>query len=144
MAATDAQILRLRRMTNEADDTTYADADLATIIESYPTTDELGEDAFTWNTATTPPTQDANTVWITTYDLHAAAAQIWEEKAAAPAQDFDFSADGGDYSRSQVYEQCMAQARYHQARRAMGTVRVVVAPSPRVPTIWIGNGAEVD
>jgi hypothetical protein len=144
MAATAAQIARLRRMTAEPDDTTYTDDDLATIIESYPTTDERGEDSYTWNTATTPPTQDANTSWIATYDLHAAAAEVWEEKGAAVAQDFDFSADGGDYSRSQVQEQYMAQARYHRSRRALGTVKVVVSPPVITSAVWIGNRAEVD
>ena len=36
-----------------------------------------------------------------TYDLHAAAADLLEEKALTMVGDFDFAADGGSYKRSQ-------------------------------------------
>lgn len=121
MTATAAQIAQLRRMVAEPLTTTYSDALLTTIIESYPTLDPNGEVPVYW-TATIPPAQEDNTMWVATYDLNAAAAQIWEEKAAVPAADYDFKADGGDFTRSQVFEQAMKQARYYRSRRAAGTI----------------------
>lgn len=117
MSATAAMILQVRGWTNEPDDTTYDDDAITTYIESHPLIDERGEIPYTWDASTEPPTQDTNDSWIATYDLHAAAADIWEEKAAIVAQDFDFDADGGSYSRSQVYVQYMQSARFHRARR---------------------------
>ena len=130
MSATAAQVARVRRMVNEADDTTYDDDAIADYIESYPLIDERGEEPYTWDTSTSPPTQEDNDDWIATYDLHAAAADIWEEKAAVVAVDFDFRADGGQYSRSQVVESYRALARYHRARRAPRTHRLVMYPDP--------------
>jgi hypothetical protein len=120
-AVTAAQIAQIRRMVAEPTTTTYSDALITTIIESYPTMDPTGQMPFYWSSAL-PPVQTANPYWVATYDLNAAAAQIWQEKAAVPAADFDFAADGGDYKRSQVYEQAMKQARYYLARRSGKTV----------------------
>ena len=142
MAATAAQIARLRRMVNEPTTDTYTDDDLAGYIESYPRIDERGESPYTWDTSTEPPTQDVNDSWIPTYDLNAAAADIWQEKAAVLAQDYDFNADGGQYSRSQAYEHAMRQVRYYRSRRSPLTI--TARPEPKYPesTIWIGNLAE--
>lgn len=128
MSATDAMVTRLRRMAAEATTETYSDDDLKTIIERYPTLDERGEKPYTYDTSTQPPTQDANEDWIPTYDLHAAAAEVWGEKAAALAGDFDFSADGSKFERSQAYEQALKQARFYLARRKPGTIRQQVEP----------------
>lgn len=146
MSATAAQIAKLRRLVNEPDDTTYDDDALTDYIEAHPLLDERGEEPYTWDTSTEPPTQDANDDWIPTYDLRVAAADIWEEKAAAVAVDFDFRADGGQYSRSQVYEQYMKQARYHRSRRTPQTHRGVMFPKPETGEIdgdhWIINMPE--
>jgi hypothetical protein len=130
MTVTAAQIATLRRMVNEPGTTTYSDALLTTFIETYPVMDETGTLPYYWNYLTTPPTKVANTDWIATYDLHAAAADIWEEKGGVASQDFDLNADGGNYTRSQVYEQYMKQARYHAARRRLGTTRLRPMPRP--------------
>jgi hypothetical protein len=122
---TAAQIAQLRRMVAEPTQTTYADAALTTIIESYPTMDELGQMPYYWSSAV-PPVKTANTNWIATYDLNAAAAQIWEEKAAVPAADFDMTADGANLARSQVYEQAMKQARHYAAKRKVKTIKQIV------------------
>jgi len=122
--------MKLRRMVNEPDSTTYTDSDIADYIEAYPLMDERGEVPYTWDTSTDPPSQDDNDDWIATFDLHAAAADIWEEKAAIVAVDFDFRADGGNYSRSQVYEAYMKQARYHRSRRTPQTHHGVMYPDP--------------
>jgi hypothetical protein len=130
MSATAAQIAQLRRMVNEPTTTTYSDATLATYIEAYPLMDERGEEPYTWDTSTEPPTEEDNDNWLATYDLAAAAADVWSEKAAAPAEDFDTNADGADLKRSQAYEQAMKQARYYRSRRAARTITQVPVPRP--------------
>lgn len=130
-------------MVAEPDDTTYDDAAITTYIESYPHIDEQGELPYTLDSST-PPAQEANTSWIPTYDLHAAAADIWEEKAAAVAHKYDFSADGGNYSASNQYEQYMKQARNHRARRLPSTATMHKTPKEVEPSIWIGNLPEDD
>jgi hypothetical protein len=141
-AVTAAQLLTLRRMVAEPLTTTYSDALLTTIIESYPTLDENGEsyripaiDAHEPVTITAD--MDlldlvANDDWIPTYDMAAAASQIWTEKAAVPAADYDFSADGGNYSRSQAYEQAMKQARFYASKRRAGTTKLKPEPHMRM------------
>jgi len=128
MTATAAQILQVRRMVDEPDTTTYSDTLIQTYIETYPMIDERGEVPYTWDTSTTPPTRDTNDNWIATYDLNAAAADIWEEKAATVAQNFDFSADGGSYSRSQMHAQYCQNARMYRARGGMSTIMLIPSP----------------
>ena len=130
MAATAAQISRLRRMVDEPGTTTYDDDALQTYIEEYPLVDERGEDPHTWDTSATPPTRDDNDEWIPTYDLNAAAADIWEEKAAGLAEDYDFAADGGKFSRSQAYEHYMRMSRHYRSRRSARTITQVMKPDP--------------
>lgn len=144
MAPTAAQIAQLRRMVAEPTATTYSDATLTTYIETYPLLDERGEAPYTWDDSTDPPTQEANDSWIPTYDLHAAAGDIWEEKAANWADKYQFAADGGNYSRNQVYEQMMASARYHRSRRASKTMTAVKWPKESSGDVfpWIANLAE--
>jgi hypothetical protein len=142
-AVTSAQIEELRRMVAEPSGTatTYTDVLLREIIAKYPVPDEWGEDPYLWWPATTPPSQYANRYWAPTYDLNAAAGDIWQEKAAAVAGDFTFQADGSTFNRSQVYEQYMKQCRYYRSRRVVRTVRAVKHPrerSARLP-VWIGN-----
>jgi len=130
MTATAAQIAQVRRMTNEPLTTTYSDAAITTLIESYPVMDELGTEPYYWNYTTTPPSKVANIDWIPTYDLNAAAADVWAEKASVLSTDFDFNADGGSYTRSQAYEQAMKQQRHYASRRAPTTIRLRPAPRP--------------
>lgn len=142
MSATAAQIARLRRMVAESTTATYRDDDLAEAIERYPLIDERGEAPYTWDTSTTPPHQDTNTEWIPTYDLNAAAADIWNEKAAGLAADYDFSSDGSTFQRSQAYQQAERQARYYAARRAARTLTARPEPDTINETVWLGNAAE--
>lgn len=146
MAATAAQVAQLRRMTNEVSSPSYSDDDLEGYIESYPLLDERGEEPYTWDTSTSPPTQDDNDDWIATYDLHAAAADVWEEKASVVAADFNFAADGGRYDRSQVFDQYMKQARYHRSQRSPATTTLHQWPKEDDDYLrtWIGNLAEPD
>jgi hypothetical protein len=145
MAATAAQIAQLRRMCGLlVGDITYTDTVLGGYIEAYPLLDERGEQPYTWDSSTEPPTQDANDSWVATYDLNAAAADVWEERASALAANYDFSADGASFSRSQAYEQYMSRVRYHRSRRSAKTATLVKWPDERdnrYPA-WIGNAPE--
>lgn len=143
MAASAELIARLRRLTGEPTTATYDDAALAERIEAYPVRDARGEDPYSWDASATPPAPVSNDAWLPTYDLYAAAADVWEEKAATVASDFDFSADGGRYDRSQVYEQYMKQVRYFRGKRRARGTRQRMEPRPgRDGTTWIGNLAE--
>lgn len=132
MAASAGDIARLRRMTNEPDDSNgYSDSVLADLIELYPLLDADGRD---------PSAAD----WTPRYDLHSAASDVWTEKAAVVAPDFAFGADGGTYQRHQVYQQYINQAHYHAARRSTGTGEMLVWPKETNPRAWIGNLPETD
>jgi hypothetical protein len=144
VSATAAQIARLRRMVAESTTTTYTDDDIAEAIERYPLIDERGLAPYAWDTSTTPPHQDATDGWIPTYDLNAAAADIWEEKAATIAGFYDFSADGQSFSRSQAVTQAMQQAARYRSRRSPKTITARPEPRRAVDVEWIGNLAEVD
>ena len=121
MAATADQIARVRRMVGEPTTADYSDALITEYIERYPLVDARGEDPWIEST-TTPGTLEENPDWTATYDLNAAAADIWAEKAAPLAADYNFSADGGRYDRSSAYEQFMKQSRYYRARRSIRTI----------------------
>lgn len=141
MAPSSDDIARLRRMVNEPNTDTYSDEDLSAAIARYPVTDAYGNDpVIVTCVPLQPPTITANPQWVEGYDLHSAAAEVWEEKAAVVAQDYDFDAplDDGSYSRSQVYAQYMKQARWHRGRRAAGTIHVNVYPKPH-PLLAYGN-----
>jgi hypothetical protein len=122
--------------------TTYTDVLIQGYIEGYPLTDENGEEPKIPIRDMVRPVvivayQDvldlgANPDWIATYDLNAAAADIWEEKAAAVASDYTFSADGGHYLRSDVYEQFMKQARHYRSRASIKTIKGKPQPHRRL------------
>jgi hypothetical protein len=141
MGATAAQIAQLRRMASETTTTTYSDAALTGYIERYPLLDERGQQPHSWVLAN-PPTLLANPLWIATYDLHAAAADIWTEKGAALAGGYDFSADGGDFKRSQAYTQALQQARYYAARRRPRPLWAHVWPTQSNTEPQPGNAPE--
>ena len=131
MAATAAQLATLKRYTNEdgAGDV-YTDVLLTSILESYPVSDADGNE---------PDESD----WTATYDLHAAAAQIWGEKATAHACKVDANMPGGgSYRNSQLLENAQRLEKYHNARaRARGT-RFTAYPKPTEDRVWVGNLAE--
>ena len=134
MSATSAMVAELRRMTDEPEEATYDDDLLETIIERYPVQDILGTEPWEWDGTTSPPTASENDDWIPTYDLHAAAADIWQEKSATVAEDYNFTADGSTLSRGDVQKQYMNQSRHHLSRRKIKTMRTFVTPrvSPNV------------
>lgn len=46
--------------------------------------------------------------WTPTWDVYAAAAELWGIKAGLVAGDFTFSADGGQFSKGDVMAHCLA------------------------------------
>lgn len=119
MAISAADILRVRRMTNELDDDPsagpYTDALIADMAEDHALTQS------NW------PDDDT-----TVYDLHAIAAEIWEEKAAAlsPEVTDGNSDEFGDTSDKFVdtsYEHALKMRDYHYAHRM---------PRSRKPVKW--------
>jgi hypothetical protein len=148
MAPTAAQLAQVRRMVAEPiTSTIYFDPDITAYIVKYPLLDERGEEPYAFDGAT-PPAQVANASWIPTYDLNAAAADIWEEKAAGVATGVNFSADGGNYQMSNQYEQFMKMARHFRARRAVKSLRSYKSPKEypatdtRSDIPWIENMPE--
>ena len=126
---------QLRRMTAEPlDGSGYSDADMTAYLQRYPLPDGAGalpDDA----------------TWTGSWDANRAAADVWEEKAALFAADFDFAADGGDYKRSQVYAQMLQMARTFRSRRQTGALVLKVQPKPEgAPGLmdWLGNAPEDD
>lgn len=131
MSATAEQVKRLRRMVAESTTTTYTDADLRGYIERYPLVDGLGNEP-TEPSETDPVTLVENDDWTATYDLNAAAADVWSEKAAALASEFDFQAGSQTFQRSQAHAQYMRQAGYYRARRSANTIRLQTIPKPEL------------
>lgn len=144
MTATAAMILQVRRMTNEITMNTYLDPEIQGYIEEYPTLDARGIDPFWWNSATVPPTLTANLSWIPTYDLHAAAAAIWEQKAGVLAPDINSKTKGASTSQSQAYDHAMSMARFHNSQRNPGTITQRMKPDMRLTNEVIGNLPEQD
>jgi hypothetical protein len=122
MTATAAQISTLRRMTDEPTIATYSDVQMQAFIEACPLVDELGTIPYSWDLSTDPPTKISTPQWIPTYDLNKAAGEVWGEKAAAVAESFTFSADGGDYDLNAKHTQYMKMASMYRSKRAMRQV----------------------
>jgi hypothetical protein len=126
---------QLRRMVAEPTQDTYTDGLLSATLQRYPLPDSNGYIS-------------TDTLWAGAWDANAAAADVWEEKAAAFAADFDFAADGGDYKRSQVQANMLQMARMYRGRRSTSALVLTAQPPPeRVDAIhslypWIGNLAE--
>jgi len=138
MAATEEQVVRLRRMVAESDTATYTDTDLRGYIERYPLVDGLGNEP-TEPSETDPVTLVENPDWTATYDLNAAAADVWNEKAAALAGNYDFATQGQSFQRSQAYANYMRQAQCYRARRAIGTIMLQTIPKPEDASSDLSN-----
>ena len=56
--------------------------------------------------------------WINgrSYDVHAAAAEVWDRKAGHVADRFDFTADGASFKASQLHDHYKAMADKERAR----------------------------
>jgi hypothetical protein len=60
--------------------------------------------------------------WELTIDIYAAAAEVWEEKGAHVALDFDFSGGDASFSRTSTHTHAMRQARYYRNRARAKTI----------------------
>lgn len=125
-------IARLRRMVAEPGTATYTDTLLVTAISNYPLPDVTGE----WPLLTTG---SANTDWTATYDLAAAAADVWDEKTNVFVDAFDFTADGATFHKSQVYAQYAKEARKWRSRRSLGSHTMSPYPAPRITDTFVFN-----
>lgn len=135
---TAAEIAQVRRMVAELDTANYTDEQITTYIEMYPMLDELGEEPYFYDGVI--PTKYPNEAWIPTYDLNNAAADIWQEKAALLAGKYDFTADGGSYSRSQAYNQAMSMSKFYRGRGSAKTIKQVKVPDENTwGKDWIAN-----
>lgn len=149
MASTAAMIAQVRRWVNEPTSTTYNDASIAALIEQYPLQDERGVSPYYYDVTSDPPTQVATVGWYPTYDLRAAAADIWDDKAAALAERVDRPhqqpISGYNYE-TQPRDFALAQARYHRSKRVARTGTLIQSPSRRRygNAAWIGNLPEED
>lgn len=103
MTVTASEIKRLRSMINEPTAATWTDYDLTQLIEAAACVDTAGN----------IPT---DTSWVATYDIYSVASKIWLEKAAKFTDEFDFSADGGNFQRSQKQMMMLKQASYFESR----------------------------
>lgn len=121
MTATVEQVSKLRRMIAEPTTALYPNEALKNYIESYPVMDANGVD----------PNTAQNESWIPTYDMNAAAAEIWDEKAAVLQDKYDFSADGGSYHRSQAHEQACKMAAKYRSRAYAKSALVRKWPTER-------------
>jgi hypothetical protein len=128
MTVSEDQIAKLRRMIAEPEETTYDDDALTEYIEACAVMDENGEDPTYLDHSTIPPTVTENEYWIPTYDLNAAAAEIWDEKAAAIQDQYDFTADGGSFHRSQSYEQACKMAAKYRSRSRIKSIETIKSP----------------
>ena len=108
--ATTDDVAVIRRYCGLSDsDATYTDTVIEAYMDEFPLVDVDGYDP-------------DDSTWTETYDLHAVAERIWQEKAALIADKFDFAADGATYGLSSKHTQYMKQARYHGARKSPSAI----------------------
>ena len=97
-----------------------------------------GETEPTWPASGASVTVDGVTyegttdgAWTPTYDLYAAAAEGWRWKAGKVSNAFDFSTDQQSFDRSQMYDHCMKQAAFYDARAGTSVYGAGVDSSPK-------------
>ena len=131
---TVAILARLRRMTAEpADSSSYTDLDLCGYLARHALPDFLHFDPYEldiWSNIVTDGTGAGilNPLWTPTYDLNAAAAEVWDEKASALMGSYDVNADGAQLTRSQLYDQAKKEARHYASMAAPRTILIATDP----------------
>lgn len=105
MALSNTELDRLRLMAGEAHktDRDLSDDDLQFIADNTAKIRDAANNA---------PSSDSYT---DTYDLYVAAAEAWRMKAGQYAEQFDFEAEGGVFTRSQKYTNALSQAKRYAA-----------------------------
>ena len=117
-------IARLRRMVDEPDSTTYTVADLVCYLMRHAKKDIHGEMPMQ---AASAGGVELNDDWVTSFDLNAAAGDIWEEKAAVEAAGTDFVSGRSRHMLSQKHKNMMARARRFWSLRTARSFAVVGA-----------------
>lgn len=115
--ATD--IARVRRLINEPTTATYTDADIQAALERNLTFDSTGRRPWTYNGTALDP------LYVTTYDVYRTAGELWDEKAAALACQFDYSGDGANMSLKQKYDNAVAAGQRCKGRACVRIPRPV-------------------
>jgi len=90
-------------------DTILTDSAFNTLM---PDTADFKLAYFTFNTSQVIPLL----IYGWYYDMNAAAADVWDLKAAKYASEFDFSVDGGTYNKSQRVKNAQTQAKEYRAK----------------------------
>ena len=135
MSATDAQIARLRRMTAEPDaEGTYDDDAIAGYIEAHPVRDAQGREPYE-RLSDGRLSATLNDLWTETYDLNAAAADVWDEKASALTEETDTSVEGASITRSQAYEHARKEARKYRGKQRPSTIRLTMDARPALAEV---------
>lgn len=114
MVDTDT-LMRFRRYIAEPNSVKYSDNELTKRIESAAIMDKKGDKPDEPN-------------WTPTYDLYLVASEIWLEKAGMVADEFDFSSDGGNFSRSQKSAAYLKQSSYYKSRSKAQSLMLVQRP----------------
>lgn len=96
-------IRKVRLMINEPTTDTWTDPEIADLFPDYVCADKFGN-------------EPDDPKWETTYNLYALASYIWQVKAARVADEFDFTADGGSFNRSQKQLMALKQASFYDSR----------------------------
>lgn len=99
----DIYAVRLQVADIDAASYTFSDQIIRDFLGTYPVPDYLGIDPL-------------RTDWTPTYDRMAAAADLWDIKAAYLTNVYDMNADRAALSRSQLYDHARSQARYCRSR----------------------------
>jgi len=109
---------------------TYSDEDLTGYIEAYPIRDGDEEAPYLWD----GDSWEDNPDWDPTYDLNAAAAEIWLEKAAGLAGEYDAEVNEGGVSlyqkKSDRYEHAMKMHRRYQSKRVIESFAIRAVDDP--------------
>lgn len=112
---TTEQLAQLRLMIAEPTDANFTDATLQLLADNCLIPDS--EDR-----------EPGDTDYIPTYDLNAVASIVWDMKASAIADEFDFSADGGSFQRSQKFQQYIKRANHYRGLSVASVKRMKQVP----------------
>jgi hypothetical protein len=103
MATIEDATARLARITAAATDPTIDETELV---------DVLALNAFVDDDGRLPDDPE----WSGAWDLNAAAADIWRQKAALASSRITFTADGATFQRDIVFRNCLSMASYYGSR----------------------------
>lgn len=120
-------ITELKIMVAASDDPALSNDEIDLLIEKVSLVDSYGY----------APTHE---LWTGTYDLNRAASLGWKWKAAKVAGRFNFSDAGASYSRSQMYDHCIAMSKEY-GRKVLTTLSMYGSLHTPYDNDWIINDA---